>query len=86
MAFPNPCNPRTRIAFELVRPARVRLGIFRPDGRHLVTLFQGALGTGPQALPWDGTDAGGRTVASGVYCYRLQGDTFTVTGKLVLAR
>ncbi|HEU4929829.1 MAG TPA: FlgD immunoglobulin-like domain containing protein [Candidatus Krumholzibacteria bacterium] len=84
---PNPFNPSTSIAFELGREAHARLEIFDARGAHIRTLVDGKRPAGVQRAAWDGTDAGHRTLASGVYFYRLTVDGRAIeTRKMVLLK
>jgi len=58
---------------------RVQLRIFDANGRLVRTLVDGEQPPGFHELAWDGRDAAGRAVASGIYPYRLQvaGESFT---------
>jgi len=69
--WPNPFNPATTIPFAITVEAHVRLSIYDPRGRHVATIEDDILAPGPYERQWDGTDADGRRVASGVYFYRL---------------
>jgi PKD repeat protein len=71
-AAPNPFNPRTTIAFDLASGGRTRLAIYDLAGRLVRVLVDQPLGPGPHEFVWDGTDHGGRRVASGVYLYALR--------------
>ncbi len=64
---PNPFNPRTTVEFELHRPAPVTLTIFDARGRSVVQRELGELGAGMHSIVWEGRDARGKAVASGVY-------------------
>ncbi len=68
---PNPFNPRTTVSFDLARPGQVRLVVYGLDGRVASVLAEGSLPAGSHAYAWDGTDAAGRRLASGVYLVRL---------------
>ncbi len=72
--FPNPFNPTTTIRFELDRPASVRLSICDVGGREVRTLVEGAVDAGDHAVAWNGADADGGRVASGVYFVRMSVD------------
>ena len=82
-ASPNPFNPQTVIAFELVAPVACRVALHDLQGRLVRTLVAEDLGVGRHERTWDGLDDGGRQVASGVYVARLvagdQGDLLKVT-------
>ncbi|MDZ7291409.1 MAG: T9SS type A sorting domain-containing protein [candidate division KSB1 bacterium] len=87
--FPNPFNPFTWITFGI--PARaaeteVQLDIFAMDGRHVRSLVRGKYAPGTHRILWDGHDAVGAAVPSGVYFYRLQAGGFTASRKLILVR
>jgi hypothetical protein len=77
---PNPFNPRTTISFTAPEPGHVKLAVYSPDGRLVRTLVDGSLPAGFKEVSWDGKDAHGVPVSSGVYFYRLE------TGKQTLAR
>jgi hypothetical protein len=83
---PNPFNPSTVIGFALPRAMPVTLDVFAADGRRVCRLVDGSLPAGPHQVVWDGTDRNGRTVASGVYVYRLVTEEGKVAGKMMLAK
>lgn len=85
-SWPNPFNPRTTIGFDLAAPAHVTLRILDARGRSVRTLIDGTLTARRHRVDWDGRDAGGRAVASGVYWYRLETAGHVATRKLVLCR
>jgi len=70
---PNPFNPRTTLTFTLERPGPVRLEVFDLAGRFVRTVVDSpSLPAGRHERTWDGRDARGRSVASGVYSVRLR--------------
>jgi hypothetical protein len=81
---PNPFNPRTRISFELGETQRASLVVFDVRGRRVRTLLSKRLEAGPHWRDWDGTDDGGRRVASGVYLVRLSTRTACATQRMLL--
>ena len=86
-AFPNPFNPKTTLRFALEAPARVDLAIYDTRGRLLRRLAAGQLPAGQHSLDWDGRDAAGRELSSGIYLARLlQGGRPAEERKLTLIR
>ncbi len=77
--YPNPFNPRTRVAFTLAEAGPVRLTVHDASGRRVATVVDGLLTEGPHDLGFDGLDHRGRELASGVYLLRLstRDDQFT---------
>ncbi len=72
-ARPNPFNPRTEIAFVLVKTGRVEISLYDLAGRRVRRLVDGeVLSAGPHERSWDGLDERGRKVASGTYLVRLK--------------
>ena len=69
--YPNPFNSSTTIRYRIEEPGRVRLGIFDVQGQKVKTLADGDVGPGVYQVEWDGTDASGKPVATGVYIVRL---------------
>ncbi len=75
--YPNPFNPETWIPYDLAQAAEVLIDIYTPDGapiRQLSLGFQsaGIYRTRARAAYWDGRNAVGESVASGIYLYTLQ--------------
>jgi hypothetical protein len=83
---PNPFNPRTRIVYEIPAPGPVSLRVFDLHGRLVTTLFEGRSDRGVHEVVWEGTDASGLSVASGVYYYRLDHPEGARTRKMLLLR
>lgn len=70
--YPNPFNPETAIEYQLPRASKVEITIFNLRGQKVATLVKGHHAAGTHKTIWNGTDASGRRVASGVYLYQLQ--------------
>ena len=89
--YPNPFNPETWIPYQLAEPTDVTLRIYTVDGTLVRTL---ALGHQPvgiyqdknRAAYWDGRNAQGEPVASGVYFYTLKAGDFTATRKMLIRK
>lgn len=69
---PNPFNPYTTIAFEARAHLPVRLEIYALSGKRIVTLISQTVSPGRHYVSWDGRDADGARVASGIYLLRLE--------------
>lgn len=83
---PNPFNPSTTIDFALPRAAKTTIEIFNILGQKVTTLVDEYLSAGNKRIEWNGTDATGRQVASGVYLYRMTANDFTQTRKMMLMK
>jgi len=85
-AWPNPFGGEVHI--EYVAPAnggQHTVAVYDAAGRLVSVLFSGRRDGGAHQLQWDGRDAGGRRVASGVYFVRVHSrDATSVGRKLVL--
>jgi hypothetical protein len=84
--YPNPFNPTTTIPYKLPRSSRVNLIIYNNLGQEILTLVNGYQTAGEYQVVWDGRDNQGRPVPSGVYIYRLQGENFSDSRKMMLIR
>lgn len=83
--YPNPFNASTTIKFALPVDGKVSLKIYNVAGQ-LVKEYQQQMNAGYRSITWDGTNASGKVVASGVYFYKLQAADFTKTLKMTLLK
>ncbi|MBN2090796.1 T9SS type A sorting domain-containing protein [candidate division KSB1 bacterium] len=71
-SYPNPFNPETTIEYYLPEASEVTLSIYDMQGRLVQNLVSGDEVEGLHAIRWNGQDATGKNVASGVYFYQIQ--------------
>lgn len=83
---PNPFNPSTTITYQVPVTAHVTLTIFNILGQQITTLVSDELAAGRYSVTWDGVDAAGRQVPSGIYFYRMQAGDFSHVRKLVVLK
>ena len=89
--YPNPFNPETWIPYQLAQSAEVTVSIHTADGTLVRTLELGQMPIGvyqdkDRAAYWDGTNAQGESVASGLYFYTLTAGDFAATGKMLIRK
>ncbi len=69
---PNPFREACRISFSLPGPCNVDLQVFNLRGQRVRFLVQDSKPTGEHSFLWDGKDADGRPVSSGIYLCRMK--------------
>ena len=89
--YPNPFNPETWIPYQLATDADVTLTIYASNGQAVCQLTLGHQAAGTyqsrsRAAYWDGSNAVGEPVASGVYFYTLTAGDFTATRKMLIRK
>ena len=84
---PNPFNATTHIRFGLAAPERVSLTIYNVRGELVTTLVHAEpMPAGYHSVLWGGTEADGRTAASGLYLCRLTAGATVLTRRLLLLK
>jgi len=84
---PNPFNPSTTFTFELRDPAPARLIVSDARGRQVRRLLDGeTCPAGETRVRWDGRDARGVEMPSGVYYFTLEAAGLRHTRPAVLVR
>ena len=86
MAYPNPSNAGARLSFTTSSRQRVNLSLYDVGGRRVRTIQDGEVDAGVHSLNWDGNDASGRSLASGLYFARLMTPAGTRSIRLVVSR
>ncbi len=89
--FPNPFNPETWIPYQLSKPTEVTISIHNVTGQLVRTLDLGLQSVGSYMTPataayWDGKNAVGERVSSGIYFYTLQTADFAATRRMVILK
>ncbi|MCY3724475.1 MAG: T9SS type A sorting domain-containing protein [Candidatus Poribacteria bacterium] len=89
--YPNPFNPETWIPYQLSEDNLVSISIYDTTGRLIRTLSLGFQSAGfynsqGRAAYWDGRNALGERVASGIYFYQLTTLSFQQTRRLVIVK
>ena len=89
--YPNPFNPETWFPYQLSSAADVTFAIYSVNGTLVRTLSLGHQAAGvyrskSRAAYWDGRNAFGEPVASGIYFYTLTAGDFTATGKMLIRK
>ncbi len=81
---PNPFNPMTTISYTVGKAGHVSLKVYDTSGAMVKTLYEGERTPGRYGATWDGRNARGDQVATGVYFYRMKTGKFVETKKMVL--
>ncbi|MXV77482.1 T9SS type A sorting domain-containing protein [Candidatus Poribacteria bacterium] len=89
--YPNPFNPETWIPYQLSEASTVSISIFGPTGQLVRTLSFGTQSAGfynseGRAAYWDGCNALGEQVASGIYFYQLTTPAFQQTRRMLILK
>jgi len=84
--YPNPFNPTTWIPFYLPRDGAASLKVYNVKGELVKVLRDRFYNRGAHSVRWDGTDAKGRRVASGLYFCVLRQGGEKQTKKMVLIK
>ncbi len=84
--YPNPFNPQTTIEFSIPEAANTTLDIYNVRGQKINTLINDRLDADTHQVVWNGTDASGKNVTSGIYFYKLNSGRYTSTKKMILLK
>jgi flagellar hook assembly protein FlgD len=89
--YPNPFNPETWVPYRLSTAGDVNINIYNVTGQLVRTLELGHREAGSytakeRAAYWDGRNATGERVASGVYFYNIQSGSFHAIKRMVIVK
>ncbi len=79
--YPNPFNPKTRIDFEVPVASDIRIELFDMSGRLVNMIYNKPTDAGYYSIVFDGTG-----LSSGAYIYRLSGDNFVISKRMLLLK
>lgn len=84
--YPNPFNSATQIKYDINRGAFVQLKIYNSIGQLINTLVSSRQPAGNYSIQWNGNDANGNAMVSGIYFYELSAGRFVDRNKMLLLR
>jgi len=79
--YPNPFNPATKIRFDIPKNTNVKISVYDVTGRKINQAINEYLKAGIYELLWSADN-----LASGVYFYRIETESFTDTKRMILVR
>lgn len=79
--YPNPFNPTTSIRFQLPEAGNVSLDVFNVVGQKVATLVNGNMSAGSHTVGFDAS-----ALSSGIYIYRIQTPSGTLSRKMMLVK
>jgi photosystem II stability/assembly factor-like uncharacterized protein len=79
--YPNPFNGSTVFTFSIPQRSHVIITLYDVLGRTADVVYDGIMESGDQSVRWDTAD-----LPSGMYLYRLDDGSRSVTGKVILQR
>ena len=85
-SYPNPFNAEASIRIRLPVDSTTRLSVYNLAGQRVIDLLTNRLEAGAYQMRWDGRDASGVRLASGVYILRLETDLWIANEKILLLR
>ena len=84
--YPNPFNPITTIVYSVEQRTHVNIAVYNMIGQKVAVLVDNEISAGEHSVQWNGCDADGRPVATGVYFYRIETEQYRATRKMVLLK
>jgi hypothetical protein len=84
--YPNPFNPTTTINYLMPVAGKVNISVYNIKGQLVKTLIDDHQVVGNHSVVWDGDDSANRSVASGVYFYKIETNGHIETRKMVLLK
>lgn len=84
--YPNPFNPSTTIAFNLVKDKNVEINIYNLRGQKVKKLLNTKLTKGQHFIQWIGDNQANKRVASGIYFYEIKAGNQKLVNKMLLLK
>jgi hypothetical protein len=89
--YPNPLrlsafNAETRLVYQLPERAQVKLALYDVLGREVMILVDAEREPGVHAIAWNGRDASGALLPSGIYIFRMVTQRFSSSQRLLLIK
>lgn len=84
--YPNPFSTSTAINVNVENNGFYTLSVYDVQGNLVKNVISGNLNAGMNNFVWDGTDAAGNKVQSGMYIYRLVGNNVCISNTMQIVK
>ncbi|MFQ5443504.1 MAG: T9SS type A sorting domain-containing protein [bacterium] len=84
--YPNPFNPETTLSYEIPVKSRVKIVIYNLRGQAVLTLVDATRAPGVYSVKWNGRNATGQLLPSGLYLYRIKAGDFVAARRMLLLK
>lgn len=84
--YPNPFNPTTKIRYAVPADGKVVIKVYNVLGQEIRTLVNEVKNIGRYDVTWDGRNATGQLVSSGIYFYRLEAGNVIKSKKMMFIK
>jgi subtilisin family serine protease len=84
--FPNPFNGITRIKYSMPSGGNISINIYNLLGQKVQEIFHGYAAIGNHEALWDGKNALGQEMPSGIYFYNIRGENFSDSKKMIILK
>ncbi|NOZ60879.1 MAG: T9SS type A sorting domain-containing protein [Calditrichaeota bacterium] len=84
--YPNPFNPTTTIQYDLPEATFVTLTVYNVTGEKVAELVHEHQSPGRKSVKWNGCNATGDAVSSGIYVYVIKAGRFASSRKMAIFR
>jgi len=79
-----PFSRTATISYQVPRSTHVSLALYDVSGRLVKSFVKEEITRGKYSIQWNGTDAKGAKLSSGIYFFRITAGSFNKTQKLVI--
>ncbi len=83
---PSPAKASAEVEYTLEEPSYTIINVFDANGRLIKNVYSGSQDQGSHSIMWDGKDADGNKLNSGVYFVRIQSGNMIGSQRIVLAK
>ena len=85
--YPNPFNATTKISYKIPEDnSHVKIVIYNSLGQKVKTLIDNIESAGVKVINWDGKDASGNIVSSGIYILRMEAGKFNKSHRMLMLK
>ena len=84
--YPNPFNPTTTISYDLATAGNVNIAVYNIKGQLVKVLVNENQAAASHTVVWDGQDSNSKSVASGVYFYKMNTASYKSINKMILMK